>query len=342
MAEFFLCFFWALLVSLFAIPSIIYVAESKQLLNFPNERTTHVISVPRLGGLGIFAGFLSAIVIFGQVTKEVQYLLAGCIVLFYIAIKDDLVTVSAVKKFSVQILATGIVVFLGDYRITDFHGLLGIHELDPGASYAFTMVTLVAITNSINLIDGINGLAGTLIVVAVTIIAATLYFIASEQALILVCVALIGSVLGFLRYNFNQAKIFMGDTGSLICGLVVAALLIRFIEKVPYPNAPVLAMSIVFVPIVDTLRVTVIRIFDGKSPFVSDKNHIHHQLLFKGLGHVSIVAILSGLNVSIFALFLFIHEVDINICFFIFILALIATMLVFHIIKKKGPSAVKN
>lgn len=335
MAEMFLCFFWGLVITLFAMPSIIYVAESKKLLNFPNERTTHIVSVPRLGGLAIFAGFLSAIMIFGEVTRNIQYLLAGCIILFYIAIKDDLVAVSAFKKFFVQILATGILVFLGDFRIENFNGLLGIYELPIGSSYAFTMVTVLAVTNSINLIDGINGLAGSLIVLAGLIMAALFWFLPQEKPFVLVSVALAGSVLGFLRYNFGAAKIFMGDTGSLVCGFVISALLIRSIQTIPYPNAPVLVMSIVFVPIVDTLRITFIRILDGRSPFSSDKNHIHHKLLFAGFGPIGIVTILSILNLSVFILFWCMSSLDVNVNFTAFVAVLLAVAFFFHFLKEK-------
>jgi UDP-N-acetylmuramyl pentapeptide phosphotransferase/UDP-N-acetylglucosamine-1-phosphate transferase len=338
MAEIILCFIWALVISLFAMPSIIYVAQSKKLLNHPNERTTHIVSVPRLGGLAIFAGFLSSVMIFGRVEGSVQHLIAGCIVLFYIAVKDDLVAVSAFKKFFVQILATGILIFLGDFRITNFHGLLGIHELSNGVSYAFTMVTVLALTNSVNLIDGINGLAGSLIVISACILAVILYFVASEQPLVLVSIALAGAVLGFLRYNFGEAQIFMGDTGSLVCGFILAALLIRFIEIVPFPNAPILAMSIVFVPIADTLRITIIRIINGRSPFSSDKNHIHHKLLFAGLSPVSIVLILSGLNLSVFFLFWSMTSVDVNTNLLAFLAILLAVVLLFHFLKEKKNS----
>jgi UDP-GlcNAc:undecaprenyl-phosphate/decaprenyl-phosphate GlcNAc-1-phosphate transferase len=335
LAEIFLSFLWALLISVFAMPSIIYVAESKRLLNFPNERTTHTVSVPRLGGLAIFAGFLSSVMIFGTVNHEVQYLLAGCITLFYIAVKDDLVTVSAFKKFFVQILATGILVFLGDYRITNFHGLLGIHELSMGTSYAFTMVTVIAITNSVNLIDGINGLAGSLVVLALGLIFCTLYYVQPGGPLLLVAVALAGAVLGFLRYNFGIATIFMGDAGSLICGFVLAALLVRFVEVVPFQNAPILAMSAVFVPIVDTLRVTFVRLLDGRSPFSSDKNHIHHKLLHFGFSNSAIVAILCGLNMFAYLSFLFLSELDVNLCLLIFVTLLSVSTLVFHLLKAK-------
>lgn len=337
MAEIFLCFSWSLVISMFAIPSIVYVAEAKQLLNFPNERTTHLKSVPRLGGLAIFAGFISAVMIFGTVTEEIQHLLAGCLVLFYIAVKDDLVHVSAFKKFFVQILATGILVFLGDFRITNFQGLFGLYELELGASFAFTVVVITAITNAINLIDGIDGLAGTLVVAIMLTIASVFYFTIAELPMVLVAVSLAGAVLGFLRYNFNRAKIFMGDTGSLICGLVIAALLVKFTEKAPHPNAPVLAMSIVFVPIVDTIRITFLRLFDGKSPFVSDKNHIHHRLLFAGFSSIQIVILLSGLNLAVFLFFLFLTQISITISFLIFALLVLAVISLFQILKVKEP-----
>lgn len=339
MFEIILCFLWALVISMFAIPSIIYVAERKQLLNFPNERTTHVVSVPRLGGLAIFSGFISAIMIFGQVTREVQYLLASCLVIFYIALKDDLVTVSAFKKFFVQILATGILVFIGDFRITNFHGLFGIFQLELGVSYAFTMVTVIAITNSINLIDGIDGLAGTLVLLIIVIIASTLYYYEIERPMILVSSSLAGSLIGFLRYNIKKANIFMGDAGSLVCGLSVSALLITFVEKVPESNSPIIGMSIVFVPIVDTLRITVVRIFNGKSPFSSDKNHIHHKLLFAGLNSIAIVTTLCLLNLLAFIFFLLSNSLDINISLVLFVALLTSTILVFQFLKEKQQQA---
>lgn len=335
MAEILLCFLWALVISLFAMPSIIFVAESKKLLNLPNERTTHVISVPRLGGLAIFAGFLSAILIFGDVSKNVQYLLAGCLMLFYIAVKDDLVAVSAFKKFFVQILATGILIFLGDFRITHFHGLLGIDELSDGTSYAFTMVTVIAITNSINLIDGINGLAGSLIVMSSLILSCIFYFMPENQALVLVGVSLAGAVLGFLRYNFGEAKIFMGDTGSLVCGFVISALLIKCVDSNPVPNSPILAMSVVFVPIADTLRITIIRILDGRSPFSSDKNHIHHVLLFAGLHPIRIVIILCLLNFVVFCLFWSLSSIDKNVNLVLFGAVLTAVVSFFYFLKQR-------
>lgn len=320
---------------MFAIPSIIYVAESKKLLNLPNERSAHSVSVPRLGGLAIFAGFLSSVFIFGRISHDVQYLLAGCLILFYIAIKDDLVHVSAFKKFFVQLLATSILVFLGDYRITNFQGLLGIHELDLGVSYAFTMVVVIAITNAINLIDGINGLAGSLVVSIMLVLALLMYFMSADMALILVAVSLAGAVLGFLRYNFQNARIFMGDAGSLICGFITAALLVKFVETTPSADAPILAMSIVFIPITDTIRITLLRLFEGKSPFMPDKNHIHHKLLSAGLGQISIVILLTITNFLVFLSFYLIPDINNNIGIAIFLGLQVLIIFAIGVLKEK-------
>ena len=125
-----LSFVWAFVVAVFAIPSIIYVAHLKNLLDEPNFRAVHTNLTPRLGGMAIFAGFMSAVTIFGEVTPQIQRLLASTLILFFIGLKDDISSVSAFKKFFVQILATGIVMFLGDVKINDFQGFLGFEMID--------------------------------------------------------------------------------------------------------------------------------------------------------------------------------------------------------------------
>ncbi len=223
---------WAFLVALFAVPSIIQIAHLKNMLDTPNGRTVHSSLTPRLGGVAVFAGFMSALTIFAPLQNGVKELLAGCIILFFVGLKDDLVGMSVFKKFVGQLLATGIVMIMADVRITSFQGILGVYLLPVGVSYAFTLAAIVGITNAINLIDGLDGLAGTI----VTIIMGTFgfYFYKyggesfSNYAFVAVC--LIGGMMGFLRYNFHRAPIFMGDTGSLVCGFIVSVLAIQFIE----------------------------------------------------------------------------------------------------------------
>ncbi|WP_460925839.1 MraY family glycosyltransferase [Pontibacter brevis] len=294
---------WAFLIAMFAVPSIIRVAHLKNILDTPNLRTVHAELTPRLGGLAMFAGFMSALTIFTNLDNGVQQLLAGCIILFFIGLKDDLITISALKKFSVQLLATGIVMFMADIRITSFQGIFGIGELPIGLSYAFTFFVIIGITNAINLIDGLDGLAGTLVLIASSTFGLYFYLFGgaaySNYAAVAFC--LIGGVLGFLRYNFHKASIFMGDTGSLLCGFIVSILAIQFIEMRAEQASPAVALGILFVPLFDTLRVSLIRIMKGSSPFVPDKNHIHHRLLAMGFNQISTVLILGMINLLIIA-----------------------------------------
>ncbi|MFD2999952.1 MraY family glycosyltransferase [Pontibacter toksunensis] len=292
---------WAFLIAMFAVPSIIRVAHLKNILDTPNLRTVHAELTPRLGGLAMFAGFMSALTIFTNLDNGVQQLLAGCIILFFIGLKDDLITISALKKFSVQLLATGIVMFMADIRITSFQGIFGIGELPIGFSYGFTFLVIIGVTNSINLIDGLDGLAGTLVLIAACTFGLYFYLYGglaySNYAAVAFC--LIGGVLGFLRYNFHKATIFMGDTGSLLCGFIVSILAIQFIEMRAEIASPSVALGILFVPLFDTLRVSFIRIMKGTSPFIPDKNHVHHRLLAMGFNQIATVLILGAINVVV-------------------------------------------
>ncbi|MBF9252925.1 undecaprenyl/decaprenyl-phosphate alpha-N-acetylglucosaminyl 1-phosphate transferase [Pontibacter sp. 172403-2] len=286
---------------MFAVPSIVRVAHLKNILDQPNNRTIHESLTPRLGGLAVFAGFMSALTIFTDLSNGVQQLLAGCIILFFIGLKDDLISISALKKFAVQLLATGIVMFMADIRITSFQGIFGVGELPIGISYGFTFLVIIGITNAVNLIDGLDGLAGTIVLV----IAATfgIYFYLyggmtyGNYAAVAFC--LIGGMLGFLRYNFHRATIFMGDTGSLLCGFILSVLSIEFIEMHAMPAAPAVALGILFVPLFDTMRVSLIRMMKGSSPFIPDRNHIHHRLLAMGFNQISTVLILGILNIIV-------------------------------------------
>jgi UDP-N-acetylmuramyl pentapeptide phosphotransferase/UDP-N-acetylglucosamine-1-phosphate transferase len=286
------------MISVFAIPSITYVAHLKNLLDKPNQRTVHSLLTPRLGGLAIFAGMVSALMIFGKINNGVQHLLAGAIIIYYIGLKDDIVSVSAFKKFFVQILATGIVIFMGDVRITSFQGVLGIYELPVGLSYAFSFLMIIGLTNSINLIDGLDGLAGSIIVVILSTFGFYFYIYGGEnfRPFAYVAFSLVGGMVGFLRYNFYKATIFMGDTGSLISGFVIAVLTIQFIEMKAIPTAPSIGIAILFVPMFDTIRVFTLRIMKGVSPFSPDKNHIHHILIGCGMSQVATVVTLVVIN----------------------------------------------
>ncbi|MBX9853772.1 MAG: undecaprenyl/decaprenyl-phosphate alpha-N-acetylglucosaminyl 1-phosphate transferase [Cytophagaceae bacterium] len=333
-----LSFSWAFLISVFAIPSIIYVAHVKNLLDEPNLRTVHESLTPRLGGLAIFAGFMSSLTIFGQLDNGVKEILAGSIIIFFIGLKDDIVSVSAFKKFFVQVLATGIVMFMADVRIRNFQGLLGIYQLDDGISYAFTFLVIIGITNAINLIDGLDGLAGTIIMIATATFG--FYFFRyggdyySPYADLAFC--LLGSIVGFLRYNLNKAIIFMGDTGSLVCGFVVSILAVQFVEmKAIGPVGAPIGIAILIIPIMDTLRVFLLRILVGVSPFSADKNHIHHRLIELGFSQLSTVFMLAAINIVAIALAVHFSYLGNNKVLFIVLTFAFVFSILIEILKRK-------
>jgi UDP-N-acetylmuramyl pentapeptide phosphotransferase/UDP-N-acetylglucosamine-1-phosphate transferase len=202
---------------------------------------------------------------------------------------DDLWDISANYKFAIQLGVALLICFSG-IRITSFNGLFGIYGLPVLAQYTFTIIAIAGITNSINLIDGIDGLAGGIGFMSLIILGLFLT-LSQDSTSALIAFALAGSLLGFLYYNFNPARIFMGDTGSLVLGFVVAVLCIRLIglnvgQLHPLlPHAPVFCLSIVMIPFFDTLRVFALRIWKGKSPFDPDKTHIHHLLTNNGWSH---------------------------------------------------------
>lgn len=333
-----LTFSWSMIVSLFATPSIIYLAYKKKLLDAPNDRTVHFNLTPRLGGLAIFAGFMSSLTIFGDFTHAelgVQQLLAGCIVIFFIGLKDDIVAVSAFKKFFVQILAVGIVMFVGDIRITNFHGFMGVFELRPGLSYGLTFIVIIGLTNALNLIDGLDGLAGSISLIIVVTFG--YYFFMFNSPYAYVCFALAGGLLGFLKYNFKNAKIFMGDTGSLVIGFIISVASIQFIEVLPIKNSPAIVLGVLFVPVLDTLRVFTIRLLNGVSPFAPDKNHLHHRLIDFGIGQVGAVFCLLFLNLLVIVSVLFLkNSMSINQIVFILCAFAIIISLVLDFLPKKS------
>jgi UDP-N-acetylmuramyl pentapeptide phosphotransferase/UDP-N-acetylglucosamine-1-phosphate transferase len=282
----------AFLITFFSIPVIMDVAKRKKLFDEPEERKIHKAVIPTLGGLGIFAGFIMATLLSAPPSAPVlQYFMAAFMVIFFMGIKDDILILSASKKFIGQLVAAGILIKFGGIQITNMYGVLGFHEIPHGVSVLITLFTIVVITNSFNLIDGVDGLAGSLGLL--TSFTFGLYFYASGQPLYsLMAFSLSGSLIAYLIYNFHPAKIFMGDTGSLLIGLLNSIFVIKFISiaadpTMPFPlqSAPAIGFAILIVPLFDTLRVVGLRILSRRSPFSPDKNHIHHFLLDLGLSH---------------------------------------------------------
>jgi len=279
------------LITFFSIPVIIEVAKDKKLFDEPDERKVHNAVIPTLGGLGIFAGFIIATLMGAPSMAVLQYFMAAVMVIFFLGIKDDILILSASKKFIGQLVAAGILIKFGGIQITNMYGFLGVYELPHTASILLTLFTMVVITNSFNLIDGVDGLAGSLGLLTSTIFG--LYFYKTGQVLYAVmALSLVGSLVAFLIYNFHPAKIFMGDTGSLLIGILNSVFVIKFMSVaadpafgIPLESGPAIGFSILIVPLFDTLRVVGLRILNRRSPFSPDRNHIHHFLLELGLSH---------------------------------------------------------
>lgn len=302
-----LSFLTSLLVVIFGIPSIITVAKQKGLYDAPDHRKLHTNKIPRLGGLAIIAGFSIAVSIWGiptEIASRLQYLQAALIILFFSGLKDDVVMLTPMKKLMSQLLATALVVIGEDIRITSFYGLFGVTELATWISYILSIFTIVVVTNAFNLIDGIDGLAGGLgFIISVTF---GLWFNFIDQVgWSIISFSLAGALIGFLVFNFNPAKIFMGDAGSLCTGFLLSIMAVQFIEFnrpevqnfYKITTAPVIAIAILVIPLYDTMRVFTVRLLKKKSPFSADRNHLHHILLNTGLGHKEVSLILYIVNI---------------------------------------------
>jgi UDP-N-acetylmuramyl pentapeptide phosphotransferase/UDP-N-acetylglucosamine-1-phosphate transferase len=286
-----LCFISAFVVTLIAIPPIIILIKKYSLYDIPDTRKEHSSPIPTLGGIAIMTGMMAALFLWFPFSIEVPQIcfFFSITILFGLGILDDLKDLSAKYKLIIQV-GVALLISVSGIRINSFDGLFGITELTVSAQYTFTVLAIVGITNAFNLIDGIDGLAGGLGFMSLVILGLFLSM-SGDNNTALIAFALAGGIFAFLYYNFNPAKIFMGDTGSLVLGFVIAILGIRLIQVNGFATAPVLShapvfvLGIVFIPVFDTLRVFALRIWKGNSPFVADKSHIHHLLTNQGFSH---------------------------------------------------------
>ncbi len=311
-----LCTVLAFIITFFSIPVIIQVAKEKKLFDEPDERKVHKTVIPTLGGLGIFAGFILALLMCTppNLAGQLQFFVAASVVIFFLGLKDDILVISASKKFIGQLIAAAIIIKFGGLHINNMGGFLGIYAIPNFAGMIFTLFTIIVVTNSFNLIDGIDGLAGSLGLLT-TLVFGTYFYIIGDLAFSVMAFSLSGSLISFLIYNFSPAKIFMGDTGSLLLGLINSILVIKFINIADLPNgpmtleaAPAIGFAILIIPLLDTLRVFSLRILDRRSPFSPDRNHIHHFLLDLGLNHKQITLACVSANVAFIALAYFLRN----------------------------------
>ena len=283
--------------TLVGMPSLIAVAKRKHLVDEPTEaRKIHHRSVPTIGGLMVFAALMSSSLVSFAIQQPPSNqiyvwvgILGAAMLVFFMGLKDDIMVMSASRKLFVHMAVGAYLVGALDLRIDNFGGLFGLGHIPFWVSAPFSWFVYIVVVNAVNLIDGLDGLIGgfgTIVMAAFGL----WFFQTGDFASAIVAFSTAGALMGFLVFNFNPARIFMGDGGSLLLGLVMYAMAIRLMQT-PTEVAleglaqPVAAMCMLAYPLVDTLRVFTLRVLDGRSPFSPDRWHIHHKLMELGLGH---------------------------------------------------------
>lgn len=318
-------FFTSLFVVMISMPSLIKVAKLKHLVDEPSEsRKIHFRSVPTIGGIVLFGAIVFSYSIWfpdeydhlPKLFSTYKYLIASLLVLFFVGVKDDIIGTAAVKKLFSHILVGFILVVMADVRITSMYGIFGIEALNEWQSILLSMFVYIVVVNAYNLIDGIDGLAGGVGFLNASFFGVWFY-VSGNIPMALLSAVLAGALLGFLFFNFSPAKIFMGDSGSLVVGAIISVLAINMIEDTESRvhstlwifdtiPTPVYAMAVLSYPLVDTIRVFTIRMLKGQSPLSADRNHLHHKLIDLGLSHIKtcLVVYLYSILVVVFSILL--------------------------------------
>ena len=308
-------FIGAFLLTYLTIPKIIGVVEYKRLMDNPNHRSSHKSKTPTLGGVSFFFTLMLAIFFIRtwQNFDEGVFIIPGLTILFVMGLKDDLVVLSPGSKLIAQVIAIAFILINPSFTIESLNGFLNIFEIPYYLYFVLAGFLMLTIINSYNLIDGIDGLA-SIVGIVIMIIYTTIFYLSGEHFFALIAITMNACLMAFFGFNVSSdKKIFMGDTGSLIVGFIISILTLKFLalkpesyEGLPFllENAPLIAISILIVPLFDTARVFTIRIANKKGPFSPDRNHTHHVLIdYWGLSHKQASFIIGCFNILFVILF---------------------------------------
>ena len=284
------------IISFFVLSRIRVISLKLDLIDTPNYRSSHQKSVPTFGGIAFYISILFTLFLTQKwETGSIIITLATSLsIIFFTGLKDDSKNITPRMKLLGQLISVGILMFYTEFRITTLHGFLGIEEIHPLISVLLSVFLLIGLINAYNLIDGIDGMASVIGIVITTTFG--LLFYSLELYFYLgICVCLLAMILSFLRYNFSsRKKIFMGDTGSLLVGLVLGMLTMRLLSLDIEPvseiiisrkELPLFLLSVLLIPAFDIIRVIFIRFINNKGIFSADRKHIHHVLVDVGLTH---------------------------------------------------------
>lgn len=346
---FFFLFFGSFVFSYILLPKIRSIAKITNFSSTPNHRSSHTDEIPNIGGVAFYVSLMMSFYFIQRFDEfnTLHSLLPGLTILFIIGLKDDLVVVAPTTKLIAQIAAGVFLVFHPSFELLNLKGFLWIFEIDYFVGLLIVIFINVLLINALNLIDGIDGLA-TIVSVIIFFSFGIIFFFLERYFLFGICLILIGSLLAFLRFNIlPDKKIFMGDTGSMLIGFLISIMTIRLIAlpnhkllfiDFPLQNIPFLIFGILSVPLLDLLRVFVIRIIEGRSPFSADRLHFHHVILdyFK-FSHLK-VSILIGLFNLLMIFIFFIGVIYLSQIYLFGLVFLVITLFFFILNKLKSKS----
>lgn len=348
---FVMCIFLGTFVTTFyLIPKVLWVSKEKNLMAEVVGRSAHSTVTPSFGGVAFYITFILALALIQGLRLNYMNgpLIAATTLLFMVGVKDDLVISSARVKLFGQIVAASFLVFTPEMHLTNLHGFWGIYEIPAILGFLLTGFLIIALINAYNLIDGIDGLAA---LVGIVICAAygTVFYFSKNAYYVLISSSLGGILCAFLRFNYSRGrrKIFMGDSGSLIVGLLLAFLTVKFLTMTPYlpkmregyneSNRLLFVACVLLIPFFDTLRVILLRLLKGDSPFSADREHSHHVLLELGHSHKKAGIFLVSLNILAIGIFSFFSNMLSNLWLSFLVAAIYGAMfLLFYLLKKKS------
>ena len=304
-------------------PVFIKLYSKNNLVDKRDVRKVHLVEVPTMAGVPIFIAFLVSIFIWipSSELQEQRYLIGALIFIFFLGLRDDFVNLKPITKLFSQIIPALVMFYLANIKIVSLYGFISSDPFSIYISLPLTIFTIIVITNSFNLIDGLDGLAGVVSMIVLTSLGIW-FTINNFQTHGLIMFAMAGSIFAFLQFNWQPAKIFMGDTGALLLGFFFSIATIQFLNinsslsinnPFRFTGSIATAISVLIIPLFDTLRVFTIRIIKRKSPFEADKNHTHHVLLRLGLSHAQTTIVLGSVNLIFIGLAIIFKNVGDNV-----------------------------
>lgn len=326
------------LISYVSIFGVIKLLKTHSLMDNPDERKIHIAPTPSMGGVGVFLGIIPAWILGAD--AEMIIVLALFSLLLLIGVLDDLKDLSAYLRLGLQV-CIGTVLFIFDFKIDSLHGIFGITEISSIVSFVITVFFTVGIINAFNLIDGINGLAGGIVAIN-SFVFGTIFYLNSELEYATLSFVLGSSLFGFLFHNFRKkANIFLGDSGSLVLGgaMAIFSLKVFGLESSNQILNINLVIGILLIPVLDVVRVVIVRLLNGRKPFDADNNHIHHKLLKITKSHLKaslIIHLITLISVLIVPLLLKNNEKTLLVlCVLVFGINLLIDTILFLLIKLK-------